>query len=227
VNEESGVRYSLNGVDFQEGDLFDNLAAGSYTITVLNNFDCKDSQAVVIGSGSLPVIEKIESLPAGCGEENGGILFEISGGTGLITPLIDKDAFVFGNSFQDLAPGDYVVTFTDEAGCMVSSTINVVQLPCSIYVPNVFSPNGDGINDLFQINTRPGLNGRISTYMIFDRWGTPLYKAQEFSIDSSSQWWDGTYKNKKVATGIYLYYLEVEFEKGERETLQGTVQVVH
>ena len=227
ANYEIGMQYSIDGENFQSENFFDNLAAGSYTVTIKDNFNCMDSQQIAIESSSPPVIEKIEAIPAICGENNGGIVYEVSGGTGQISASLNSgNALPINNSFQKLAQGEYTLTFIDEAECTLTSTISVPGAKCPIYVPNAFSPNGDGINDLFKIEAKTGSNSKINTCLIFDRWGKQLYKAHNFFINSSDQWWDGTIKNKKVGAGTYIYLIEVEFDNNEIEILQGEINII-
>lgn len=227
ANYETGIQYSLDGENFQPENFFDNLAAGSYTVTIKDNFDCMDRQQIVVESSSPPVIEQIEAIPAICGENNGAIVYEVSGGTGQISASLNAGALPVNNSFQQLAQGEYMLTFIDEAECTVTSTISVPGAKCPVYVPNAFSPNGDGNNDLFRIEAKTGSNAKINTYLIFDRWGTQLYKAHNFFINSSDQWWDGTIRNKKAGAGAYIYLIEVEFDNNKTEILQGEVYIIH
>ncbi|MEZ4992954.1 MAG: gliding motility-associated C-terminal domain-containing protein [Saprospiraceae bacterium] len=226
VNATTGIQYSINGANFQDENVFEKLAAGNYVLTIRDSFNCQDSKEVVIGMLSPPVIEKIESFPATCGQDNGRILYEISGGN-RIDASINGNPTPVNNAFQELAAGEYTVAFTDEAGCTVDSKISVSQLECPIYIPNVFSPNGDGVNDLFQINTGSGLDAKIMAYRIYNRWGAQLYQALDFPINASDQWWDGIFRNKKVAAGVYVYFIEIEFENGTTEVRQGEVNVVN
>jgi len=227
ANYDTGMQYSIDGENFQPENFFDNLAAGSYAVTVMDNFNCMDSQQTVIESSSLPVIQKTEVIPAVCGENNGRIIYEVSGGTGQVSVSLNSDALPINNSFQRLAQGEYMLTLIDEVGCTLTSTISVPGAKCPIYVPNAFSPNGDGINDFFKIGTKTGSNAKINSYLIFDRWGKQLYKAHNFLTNSSDQWWDGTINNKKAGAGVYIYLIEVELDNNETEILQGEVNCIY
>lgn len=227
ANYEADIFYSINGLDFQKANAFQDLAPGRYTITIRNSFNCMDSKTVEVNSGSLPVIEKTTSFPATCGEKNGSIVYEVTGGTGRLSASINNNAPPVDNSFQNLAQGDYTITFTDEAGCEIAASVMVPGARCPIYIPNAFSPNDDGVNDLFQIGVKPGFGARINAYSIFDRWGTQIYEARNFQIDDPGKWWDGTFHNKKVDAGTYIYQIEVEIENGEIEILHGTVSIMH
>ena len=102
----------------------------------------------------------------------------------------------------------YTLTITDINGCKATDDIFVhIDENCgTIYGPNVFSPNDDGINDVFflQGNCIKSLEIRI-----FNRWGNMLYES--FDPDFS---WDGMNKGEKVANGVYFYVYKVTFEDG-------------
>jgi gliding motility-associated-like protein len=88
-------------------------------------------------------------------------------------------------------------------------------LDCILSVPTIFSPNGDGINDVFFAK---GIHGNFSLY-IYNRWGNLIYSA-----GSPGKWWDGTTNSGAAAAdGVYFYILQVQ--EGEK-TLKGTVQLV-
>jgi gliding motility-associated-like protein len=76
----------------------------------------------------------------------------------------------------------------------------VVEKPYALYSPNAFSPDGDGINDLFKISGQGMVDFQIE---IYNRWGQMVYK----SIDLSKGW-DGTFKGKNLPTGTYVYKIK-------------------
>ncbi|MCB9251127.1 MAG: gliding motility-associated C-terminal domain-containing protein [Flavobacteriales bacterium] len=88
----------------------------------------------------------------------------------------------------------------------------------TIYVPNAFSPNNDGINDLFKVQS-----GAIKTYnlKIFDRWGEKIWET-----DNYDEHWDGTYKSSPVQLGVYVYIITFTDFKDKVFGLNGTVHVI-
>lgn len=94
---------------------------------------------------------------------------------------------------------------------------------CKVYVPNVFSPNDDGINDEFKplFECTP-----VSFEMkIFNRWGKLVYQSK-----SADEGWTGKEKNKELPADVYVYYVQVTFQdEGQgtiTETLSGEVSIV-
>lgn len=98
--------------------------------------------------------------------------------------------------------GAYSFTITDAFGCMHTDTINVSTLESSstVYVPNAFTPNGDGINDVFKAE---GLGFEAFELQIFDRWGALIFHGTDINTA-----WDGTIKGAElVPNGVYVYKL--------------------
>jgi gliding motility-associated-like protein len=99
----------------------------------------------------------------------------------------------------------FTLTVTDRHGCSTSTEYEFRQ---NFIMPKVFTPNDDGVNDIFM----PGY--RI---VIFDRLGKEIYRG-----DSG---WDGKYKNRTVPCDIYFYVLFLPNENGQQETIDGYVGV--
>lgn len=95
-----------------------------------------------------------------------------------------------------------------------------------IYIPNIFSPNGDGTNDLFQIQAPAGDQVMITRFFIFDKRGTNVYSRYNMSMAPSEDWWDGSYKHFTMSPGVFAYYLEVQYADGQRKTFKGNVTLV-
>jgi len=95
----------------------------------------------------------------------------------------------------------------------------VVEKPYSLYSPNAFSPDGDGINDFFNISGQKIEDFQIE---IFNRWGQMVYK----SIDLSNGW-DGTFNGKNLPTGTYVYKIKTrEFGVNQNLIKSGSVALV-
>lgn len=88
-----------------------------------------------------------------------------------------------------------------------------------LMIPNAFSPNNDGQNDIFKISNLT--NEQILEFKIFNRWGTILYKESD-----NAEGWDGTYRGEAQAIGVYGYVIRIKFSNGNIETYKGTVTLV-
>ena len=95
----------------------------------------------------------------------------------------------------------YVVLATTAQGCLLSDTVTVlVENPpatTTLFVPNLFSPNGDGQNDTFRLY---GDNIQSVTWQVYDRQGTRLFEANRLEAS-----WDGQYRGHAMPTGVYLW----------------------
>ena len=95
-----------------------------------------------------------------------------------------------------------------------------------IYIPNVFSPNDDGINDKFQIFGDNDKVAQVIKYLIFDRWGTHIFESFNFMLDSSTDWWEGRYKGKELNSGVFVYLIEIELQSGKTKVFNGAVLLI-
>ena len=90
-----------------------------------------------------------------------------------------------------------------------------------IMIPNAFTPNGDGRNDIFKlVNTT---NERLVDFRVFNRWGTILYRSGNEDV---TQGWDGNYKGQPQPTGVYGYLIRIAYPDGNIETYKGTVTLI-
>ncbi len=97
----------------------------------------------------------------------------------------------------------------NEHGCIDTVFhIVVVDEDVAVYIPNTFTPNGDNINDVFNVK---GLGLKQEGYMmqIFDRWGTLIYTTRDLN-----KGWDGTVKGQKAEDGVYIYSVKVIGDSG-------------
>ena len=119
-----------------------------------------------------------------------------------------------------LEPGEFTVTLTsvDTNGCSDTTQIEVGIRPDVLqflFIPNVFTPNGDGVNDEFTITA--DAEPCIDRVMIFDRWGRKV-----FETDQRTNFWDGKMNGRTVPEGVYVYVITPE--QGRART--GTVTII-
>ena len=96
--------------------------------------------------------------------------------------------------------------------------------PCpeEVFIPNAFSPNGDGINDDFRIFPGENVIGKITRFRIFDRWGQMVFQEQDLDLTISDALWNGKIKGKPSTPGVYVYWMEIQFEYGRTQTYKGS-----
>ncbi|MEC3880070.1 gliding motility-associated C-terminal domain-containing protein [Parapedobacter sp. 10938] len=103
------------------------------------------------------------------------------------------------------APGTYSLQVADENGCRVSTTVEVRPYCEALTVPNMFSPNGDGVADKWEIS---GLEERDAMVTVFDRNGQTVFRSHGYNMP-----WDGSSKVRLVPVGAYYYLIIVGGEQ--------------
>lgn len=118
--------------------------------------------------------------------------------------------------YQDSSIYNVTLTVTDSMGCKNSMTQKIqIYYPYSLYIPNAFTPNGDGVNDYFM----PNLTSVVSVeFSIYNRWGQVIYSSSELRPR-----WDGTYNGIPSPNDIYTYKIQVVSILEEMETFTGHV----
>lgn len=119
----------------------------------------------------------------------------------------------------------YDVLAIDENGCEATSRITVfVEKPRLAVVPTGFTPNNDSKNDILEVHGRDDTH--VKVFRVFDRWGELLYERSDFKVNEGIGW-DGTFRNKPMASGVYIWYLEVVYPFDDaQETLSGQTTLI-
>lgn len=123
-----------------------------------------------------------------------------------------------GTSYIISQPGTVWVTITNVCG-IATDTIQVAYRFCDIWLPNAFTPNGDGRNDLMRVR---GTLGSYSDYkfLVFNRWGVNI-----FASDDINKGWDGFYNNEEQAIGTYYYIMNCKLN-GVDYNMQGSFELI-
>ncbi|MBN4062495.1 gliding motility-associated C-terminal domain-containing protein, partial [Bacteroidales bacterium AH-315-I05] len=111
----------------------------------------------------------------------------------------------------------YIVVITDSAGCQSTDDITVTVTDPYYFVPNVFSPNGDGIHDMLFVEGKALENIRFT---IYDRWGEKVFESNSLEVG-----WDGTYKGKEMNSTVFVYILEASLD-GQTIKENGNITLV-
>jgi len=89
----------------------------------------------------------------------------------------------------------------------------------NILIPNAFTPNGDGKNDVFKLINVKG--AQVIDFKIFNRWGTVM-----FNTVDPEEGWDGRYRNQEQPVGVYGYGIRIKYSDGVIETYRGTITLI-
>jgi len=198
--------------------VYDRLGPGHYKVVVSDANGCGESVSVYVSQPERLGAVAFESMPSCKDMNDGSIEIVTAGGTSPYTYTMDSytiDSAVFAG----LRAGKYEIVVTDANGC--STTISDINVPESkldcIRIPNVFTPNGDGVNDewiIEHIEMFP--NAHIYVY---NRWGQLLYHER-----GNGQRWDGRYRGHFVPSGVYMYIIDLE---SVEEKYEGTVTILY
>jgi gliding motility-associated-like protein len=151
-------------------------------------------------------VNPVENKPVEIHEANFTFVNTTSGATSYKWDFGDNTFSTTANAaHQYQLPGNYIVTLhaTNDIGCEDTAVRQFMMvIPDKVLViPNVFSPNGDGVNDNWDI---AGLRGvTICTVEIFNRWGQQVYNSHGYSVP-----WDGTWKGKPLPIGTFYYVIK-------------------
>lgn len=196
-------------------------ATGTYVVTVTNSQGCTASANTAVSVHPTPVIS-VSATAESC---TGAI-----DGTATVTPSdsVSDYTYLWSNtltttSLSGLAPGLYTVTATDNNGCQKTAQVEVPSATEScaspaIYLPNIFSPNGDNINDVLYVR---GRDIKTLSLVIYDRWGEKVFETSELANG-----WDGTFRNKPMEPAVFVYKLKAEYTNGETVSRQGNITLV-
>jgi gliding motility-associated-like protein len=120
----------------------------------------------------------------------------------------------------------YVIDVSSEYGCKSSDSVTI-SIYCDngqIYVPNTFTPNHDGKNDVFYPHGT-GVS-KVKAFRIYNRWGELLFERTNITLNDKSNAWDGTYDGNEPRPDVYVWYIEAECESGQQLSLKGDVTII-
>ncbi len=113
----------------------------------------------------------------------------------------------------------FQVEVTDERGCKATDIVNVqVFVGDDIYVPNIFTPNNNGKNDVFRVIAPPGV---VYLFEVFNRWGQRV-----FSTNNQQLGWNGRIQNELQPSGVYVWHLKAKTRQGRLVEKKGTVMLM-
>ena len=227
-NGSGQYTYSLDGEPYQTMPFFENLSTGDYLISILDHYGCEATIEAQLMDPNALTVDVGENQLLLLGEE-----YLIPGQANL---PIDQVIWTpeTGLSCSDClnpvaSPGEtttYQVTVIDIKGCVLTTSLTIeIDNTRKVFIPNAFSPDGDGYNDFFTINAGFGAETIVS-FEIYNRWGAVVFSEKDFVPNDDAFGWDGFWKGKKVDSGVYVYNAEILFKDGLTERFVGDVTVV-
>lgn len=207
--------YSLNGGVASNSNIFNGLSGGDYEVTVIDANGCVLSNFINLYEPVNIAVDAGPDLEIELGE-NVVIRASVSPLTSQHIEWSPSDSLDCINCLQPLADPTSTTTYTISVidsitGCVVIDEVIIkVDKKRNVYIPNVFTPNGDGTNDFFRVFTGNGVR-KINLLKIFDRWGELVYSAENFLADDNKTGWNGEFRGKPMNNAVFAYIIEVEF----------------
>jgi gliding motility-associated-like protein len=220
-------RYGVDGGALQFSGDFYNLKAGIHSVLAVNNFGCDTTLTATVPE---PVDATTEILPSDTTLDLGESIqlssvfspypystitsYNWSPSTGLsCTDCPNPLATPYGRQTQ------YTLTITYNGLCTASASMTIlVDGGKPVYIPNSFSPNGDGNNDVFQIY---GVGIKTIDLKIFNRWGEKVYES-----NNQFEGWDGTYKGVIQNPAVFAYQVTITYLNDKKKQEIGSITLI-
>ena len=202
-----------NVISGQSSTIF-NLIAGTYNVNTSDVGGCSYDTTITILEPTDFVITTISDTSVYAEESvnlfaTGGTTYNWSPSTGLsCNNCPNPDA-------HPLNTTTYLVEVIDTNGCSKLQEITVEVLYKDLFIPNGFSPNGDGLNDILYIR---GAGITDMNFNIYDRWGKLVFQSKDKDIG-----WDGTFNEKEMNSGVYIFNFDAILGNGEIIKRRGNI----
>lgn len=233
--------YRLDNGSFQTASTFNHLPPGDYTLTVEDMEECRQSIPVSVlgGQSSNLIIDPSESIIQLGDSVTLNLVYDqvpaIETVSWMPMAIFDCDSCI-SVSASPIANTEVLVTVVDTNGCVMTAAawievmatapeVDSIDLQDRIFVPNAFSPNGDGINDELIVYAHDTVEGSVSMH-IFNRWGELIYTNDSLLLNQSTGTWDGKINGRAAPAGAYLWWLEASLPNGSSKKFTGTVTIV-
>ena len=224
--------YSIDGgATFSTQTLFTGLPAGGYTVVAQDADGCTLEENLFIADPAEVTVQVQAELDLTLGE-NGQLnaLTNIPPGELASVVWTPAEGLSCSDCLDPMASppqsATYTVVVTNVNGCSAQASVAVRVARPELYIPNVFSPNFDGINDEFLIFAPPGALREIRQMQVYSRWGEKIFEARSIQPNESQAGWNGTFRGKVIDVGVYVWMAEVEWADGRLDWIKGDVTVV-
>jgi gliding motility-associated-like protein len=239
-NNINGYEILLNGDSYGSDNTIsiNNLSAADYTIQYVINDECIEDveNITILDEGLFEINFNPEIIKINFGEDF-NLNMTISDPNGIIQSIDwDSNSNVQCDQFNEdnyclilsgtAIQNDLLTLITTlNNGCVYKYFIPIeVEIETDLIIPNIFSPNGDGTNDVFTIKTNPSLL-EINSFSIYDRWGNRIFD-QDNVNPMTFMGWDGRFNNNYVQPGVYVYSILLTFIDGQTKQLYGDLTIV-
>ncbi|MCB0557737.1 MAG: gliding motility-associated C-terminal domain-containing protein [Phaeodactylibacter sp.] len=227
--------FSINGEPFTSQQQFLNLGAGIYDISVQDAMGCEYNLEIYLEEGNDVQVRLGEDREVDLGEK-----ITLQALTNLASeeirdviwtfpvdsfPCVDADCL--SKELQLEASTLVRATVVDSNGCSAyDELLLILRKDRKVYIPNAFSPNGDGANDRFTVFANEDEVVQVRRLMIMDRWGEQVFSLSNFPPNQPQLGWDGRLRNEPLNPAVFAYFAEIEFVDGEVVLFEGSLTLV-
>src|SRR6185312_12059316 len=227
ANPKGGMPYtyvwSTNPV--QTTQVADSLQVGSYSVTVTDFYGCISSASTTVINQNDLLSSEFSTSPAGVINAEDPVALSITnyGGWKIDTAYLSNGVPITKNPFPYMFPqyGNYTATyyFTSNNGCKDTVTYDIIVKDyITLYIPDAFTPNGDGRNDYFEAQ---GTFIKTFEMYIYDRWGVLVKK-----MDNITNMWDGNKNGGPAPEDTYVYKGTASDIFGKHVTFHGQINLI-
>ena len=228
----SYLLFSLDGVSFSDVTTFENLDAGLYTLFILETNGCITQKDIFVNQAIQLLTDLGEDIEIQLGDSVElvplvsapfmNLTFHWSSTSEILNCTDCFEQWV--NPFETTT---YTFTIQDANGCTASDQVTIfINDDKNLFIPNVFTPNFDGVNDIFTVYGGVGIK-QIERFSIRDDFGNIVYEAHNFPPNNFGSGWDGRFEGRRMDMGVFLYLVRVEYFDGTFEDIFGTVTLVY
>jgi gliding motility-associated-like protein len=228
---EGPFLFSLNNGDFQQNTIFSNLPAGVYDLLVQDLNECTFEMEFILEDGNELLLDLGEDQMISLGEaaDLHAIInipeAEVAQFTWHQDSTISCDTCFVLELYPQIT-NTYGATLFDINGCSVSDMVTIfVRKDRDVFVPNVFSPNQDGQNDVFMIFSGKDVL-KINSFQVFNRWGEPVFEQFNFLPNNPAHGWNGWYRGRPCNNAVFVWFAEIAFVDGEVLLFKGDVTLI-
>ena len=210
-------------------NVIENISGGDHYILVEDANNCSAEFSIFINQPSKIEIslEPKISLPLGCQQEINTIITSDDSYQIQWLPATNLSCSSCENPFTSSIENiNYQISVEDINGCIAVDTVSVfIEKPYDVFIPNAFSPNGDLVNDYFEIYVGKDVD-KISSFTIYNRWGAEVFKRENFLPGDPDAKWDGSFINRYNNSNVFLYVATITFIDGIEKTFSGDVLLI-
>ncbi|NUQ24532.1 MAG: gliding motility-associated C-terminal domain-containing protein [Saprospiraceae bacterium] len=225
-------QYYVDDVLFNGQSGLHNLSAGIYDLEIIDVSGCRWDTAIIVQPGTDPQIELGDDRYVPLGEST-----DIEVQLNIPDDAVSSQFLLSSDTLLCVDCREYTLSpwrttavvgeVVDTNGCIARDVVYIyVDQTRRVYIPNAFTPNGDGVNDRFYIFGDTDVK-LIRSLTIHHRWGGKAFEVYNIPPNNPAYGWDGYNLGRPHNTGVFVYMAEIEFIDGSVELFEGDITLLY